>query len=621
MIVTLAGHVDHGKTSLVRALTGTDTDRLAEEQRRGLTIDLGFAYLDTPAGMIGFVDVPGHHRFIHNMVAGVAEQQFALLAIAADDGPMPQSREHLQILRLLGLSRGVIALTKCDRVDPVRVSAARDEIRELVADSFLADAPIIETSSTTGAGLEHLKTALQSAASDPLAVASRRPFRLAIDRAFSLRGAGLVVTGTVHSGSIRIDDEVFHFPSGKRARVRGLHVQNRPAEHAGPGDRAAINLAGPALEDLARGNWLCAAPDPGHRHLVIQFDAATALPEFRRTWLPVHIYHATQHSTGRMTWLNPNAVADGGPGFIDIDCDLPLLARHGDRIVIRDQGLDRTLGGGRVIDNRLRPRRRSTVERVNAVAALAGDDPAHALAALLALGPVDLEAFARVWDLTPAERDTLAAASGGLLRGQALIASTRWQDWQNALRLECETRHREDTALQGLQENGFAADVPTAFRTDLLRELVASGTLSQRAGRYLPAGHAVQLSPHESSLLARLEPHLDSLQPPSLGDLSKYLRMPLPAVQKGVRGLIAKGRLVEVNEKRIYKPAALRALAEKVIELGKAGPFTAAAYRDTAGIGRNIAIDLLEYFDAHRLTRRQGETRIVVGDLTLLPGA
>ena len=613
MIVTLAGHVDHGKTSLVRALTGTDTDRLAEEQRRGLTIDIGFAYLPSRAGVIGFVDVPGHQRFIHNMVAGVAARQFALLVIAADDGPMPQSREHLQILSLIGLRRGAVALTKCDRADAEQRARVRLDIEALLDGSFLAGCPIIETAATTGLGLDDLRETLEHAAATPDPALDDRAFRLAVDRAFTLRGAGVVVTGTVHAGAVSVDDEVCHFPTGRRMRVRGLHVQNAPALRAGAGDRAAINLAGVEVNELARGDWLTAAADPGYRHLVLEFEPTGDMPALRRPWLPVHVYHATRHATGRLALL-PN-------GMAELDCDAPFLARHGDRLIVRDQGLDRTIGGGRVIDNRVRPRRRNTPERGAELAALQAPSPQDALDALLLRGAVDISAFERIWGLSTDAFAALLHRPGVTRRGAHLIRDDDWRIWLSALRAECERRHMDDGALQGLQENAFEAPVPRAFRNDLLRELVSARHLVQRAGRYLPARHAVQLSPQEANLLARLKPLLDVAQPPSLGDIAKQLKMPLPVLQKAVRPLAAKGMVVQINDKRLYPPELVRSLAGVAVVLGQSGPFTAAAFRDAANIGRNVAIDVLEYFDDRRFTRRQGDMRIVVGDpAQLLPG-
>jgi selenocysteine-specific elongation factor len=624
MIVTLAGHVDHGKTTLVRLLTGTDTYRQAEERRRGLTIDLGFAYLTDGDQVLGFVDVPGHHRFIHNMVAGVAAHQFALLAVAADDGPMPQSREHLQILSLIGVRRGLVALTKCDRVDAARVAAARHEIAALVAGTFLEGCEVVETSATSGDGLPELRAALVNAARETRLADRERPFRMAIDRAFTLRGTGLVVTGTVHSGSIAVDQDIHHFPTGKRARIRELHVQNQLAQEARTGDRAALNLPGFDAAEVSRGHWITTSRDPGHQHLVIELEVLDDFPRAIRHWLPVHVYHATSHTTARLARLHAASNGDASStvgtthAWAELDCDLPLFAKHGDRVVLRDQGLDRTLGGGRVLDNRPPPRRRRTPARLAAIAALEQSEPAHALDALLALDPVDLDGFRRVWDLTESDVATLVAGSGASRHGNFLVRESEWQGWSAALLAECEERHAEDQTLQGLQENAFQCAVPHAFRNELLRELVGAGRMEQRAGRYRPARHKVVLSREEADLLHRIEPLLAQPQPMSLGDIGRTLKVPLLALQKAVRPLVAKGALVQINDKRLYLPDDVAALATKAAELAMRGPFSAAEFRDAAGIGRNAAIDLLEFFDVKRFTRRQGDARIVVGNPALL---
>ena len=281
MIVTLAGHVDHGKTSLIKALTGVDTDVLAEERRRGLTIDLGFAYQRRPGGdVLGFVDVPGHHRFIHNMVAGVAAMQYALLVVDAGDGPMPQTREHLQILSLSGLSQGLVALTKCDRVPAERVAAAEAEVRSCLRGTFLEDGRILRTSAVTGAGLAELRQALWSAAGRLAAnaAAGQGQFRLAVDRAFNVQGAGLVVTGTVHAGQVAKDAALHVFPSGERVRVRSLRVQDGPAQSAVAGDRAALNLAGVGLDRMGRGRWLTQMPMPERRNFIIDLQVHKDCP-------------------------------------------------------------------------------------------------------------------------------------------------------------------------------------------------------------------------------------------------------------------------------------------------------------------------------------------------------
>lgn len=620
MIVTLAGHVDHGKSTLIEALTGSLTDRLAEEQRRGLTIDLGFAYLEAADRTLGFIDVPGHHRLIHNMVAGVAAQQHALLVIAADDGPMPQSREHLQILSLIGVSRGTVALTKCDRVTPERLTAARAEVADLLRGSFLAEAPVFETAATTGAGVDALRGhLLQRAEGAPGQDAW--PFRLAVDRVFHLKGAGLVATGTVLSGTVATEQTVYAFPGERPLRVRGLHVQNRPAERARSGDRAAVNLAGAGADALARGTWLTATPEHGARNAVVQLRVLDDFPRHLRHWSPVHVYHATRHVGARLALLAGNRADPGDETLAELELDAPLPVKHGDRLVIRDHGLDRTIGGGRVIDNRTHRGRRRQPRRLRELQCLSEGEPAAALDHLLAQGPVAEAPFRALWNLGSDALDDVIAGQRASLRRGELVSDARLSAWRDALLDECQRRHDEDASLQGLQENDFAADVPPAHRTDLLNELVTAGRLIQRAGRYRPARHRVALSDAEATLLERLRPLLEAPQPPSLGDMAKALKIPLGTLQTAIRGLTSKGTVVVINDRRLFLPAHVERLAALAETLSRDGPFTARAYRDAAGIGRNIAIDVLEFFDARGFTRRAGDSRSVVGDRSrILPG-
>ncbi len=619
MIVTLAGHVDHGKTTLVRLLTGTDTDRLAEEKRRGLTIDLGFAYLNGATSPIGFVDVPGHHRFIHNMVAGVAATQHALLVVAADDGPMPQTREHLQILDLLGVNRGTIALTKCDAADPARIEAARAEIGALTAGSFLEGAEIVETSATTAEGIDELRAHLLAQADRTAAGDLARPFRMPIDRSFTLKGAGLVVTGTVHGGRVVVDDELFVFPLGSSGRIRELRVQDRPARSAGAGDRAAINLSGLSGQTLGRGHWLCRQPDPGHRTLVLDLQVLADFPRHVRHWTPVHVYHATSHARGRLALLESSRLAPGARQWAELVLDRPLLAKRGDRLVVRDQALECTLGGGTVIDNQPASGRRRAPARLARIGACSAPAAGLSLAALLEQGPARIEAFDALWNLLPNDLDELLGRVPAVTCDGWLVGRDRWQAWRSALLEECRLRHSEDPALQGLRENDFESHVPAPFRGRLLAELTGAGVLEQRAGRFRPESHRTELSDAEQTLLSRLAPLIDGTQPPSLGDLARALHIPLDRLKIGVKALAGKQALVQISDKRIYLPAHLAALAQAAEELSRRGPFTARDYRDAAGIGRNVAIDVLEYFDGRGFTRRQGESRTVVADRSKLP--
>ncbi|MEO7403811.1 MAG: selenocysteine-specific translation elongation factor, partial [Burkholderiales bacterium] len=409
MIVATAGHVDHGKTSLVRALTGIDTDRLPEEKRRGLTIDLGFAYLPSAqAGTIGFVDVPGHERFVHNMLAGVGGIDVAMLIVAADDGPMPQTREHLAILDLLGVPRGVVALTKIDRVAAERIEEVEAEIIELLEGTTLAGSPIFKVAAPSNVGVDALVAHLHALARDLLPRTPRGNFRLAVDRAFTVAGAGLVVTGTVVAGRVAVGETVRAQLAGVTARIRSLHAQNAKAEVGQVGERCALNLTSTerGLDQVARGDWVvgAGAPEPAARidiRLRILKSEARALAH----WTPVHVHLGANDVTGRVALLEAKSIAPGANGLAQLVLDRPLAGAFGDRLIIRDQSARRTIGGGYVLDMLAPGRGRAKPERLLYLRAIDQIDSSEALRAALALGgaPVDREKFARNRNLTVAE--------------------------------------------------------------------------------------------------------------------------------------------------------------------------------------------------------------------------
>ncbi|NIP14386.1 MAG: selenocysteine-specific translation elongation factor [Pseudomonadales bacterium] len=610
--------MDHGKTSLVRCLTGQETDRLEEEKRRGLTIDLGFAYItgDDDADPIGFVDVPGHHRFIHNMVAGVASMQYALMVVAADDGPMPQSREHLQILELLGISAGAIALTKCDRVDPFRLGEAEHEIRELASHSFLADAPIFRTSAATGEGIPELLDHLRQVNDDFRVDQPPRCFRLAVDRAFNVRGSGLIVTGTVHAGSVVTDEELAIFPAGVRARVRGIRTQSRHAAEARAGDRCALNLSGVSLDQVGRGSWLSSSNFTGSRNVALRLKVVADFPRTVGHWTPVHVYHATSHVTGRIALLDRDALAPNDSCLADLVLDEPLLAIHGDRLVLRDQSLDRTLGGGMVLHNARPEGRRRAPARLSLIDAFANPTPEACFAQAVREAPLSLDEFQGCWNLLPGHLDRIVEASKTRVHDGFAVAESLWREWAEGIVEEVGRRHVEQASLQGLKANQLGARVPDRFKPEVLRELAAAGKLVQRAGHYLPAEHDVALSNAETRLLDSIANQLDQRQPPSVGDLAKQIGMPVAELKRQLQPLAGKRRVVRVSDARYYLPAPLSALVEVVDRLSSDGPFTVREFRDAADIGRNVAIEVLEYLDGRGYTKRQGDVRVVVGDVS-----
>ena len=458
MIIGTAGHIDHGKTSLVRALTGVDADRLKEEKARGITIDLGFAYMPAPDGtVVGFVDVPGHERLIRNMLAGATGIDFALLVVAADDGVMPQTREHLAILDLLGLRRGLVALTKTDLVDADGIAAARAGVANALLGTGLEDAAIVEVSSATGAGIDDLRARLVVAAETGAAPAADAPFRLAVDRSFTLQGAGTVVTGTVLAGSVAPGDHLVASPSGLAVRVRGLHAQNRAAERGRPGDRCALNLAGDgvARDAIARGAMIV---DPWLHAPTARIDAELRVlpgePRPVAQWLPVHLHHGTAEVPARVVLLADRAIAPGERGLVQLVLDRPIAAAAGDRFVIRDTSAQRTIGGGSFLDLRAPTRRRRTPERLAQLAAHAAPDPAAALDALLTRAPyhLDLDAFARDRGL---RAEALAAAAGDVVTiatRAARIALTRAtaERLERAILATLEAFHAENPDLAGI---------------------------------------------------------------------------------------------------------------------------------------------------------------------------
>jgi selenocysteine-specific elongation factor len=613
VIITLAGHVDHGKTSLVRALTGVDTDSMAEEKARGLTIDIGFAYV--PEAKLGFVDVPGHHRFIHNMVAGVAAHQYALLVVAADDGPMPQTREHLQILSLLGLSSGVIALTKIDMVEPDRVDEVRTALQEMVAGSFLQDAPIMPCSSLRGDGMAELRAHLETVASTFAKVQEKEPryFRLPIDRAFNIRGSGTVVTGTTHSGSVSPDQTLTVFPGGQSVRVRSIRADNKAANKAGIGTRTALNLTGVEVGDVPRGSWITSDTTAASAHLTIDLTLLADYPRKLRTWTPVHVYHATTHTTARLGLLTETTLEPGATTRADLICDHPLLACAGDRLLIRDQGLDRTLGGGTVIDNEEPPARRRQARRMSRLNALDAADSATAFAALLAEGPVHWKKFAALWGL-PAAAPRIATKATTVVIGEEIVLASTWKSWQDTVLAAINTALEADSTRTGVRENELPASVPKQYRPEILRQLVSAKRITQTGGAYHPPRHAAVLSPAQQGLLQRITPLLAVTQPPSVGDLGKTLGRAQPQMTRELEGLAKLGAIVRVSDNRYFLPAAVDTLAAVVADLSAKGPFDARAFRDASGIGRNAAIELLEYFDHLGYTRRQGDQRKVFGE-------
>ena len=620
MIITLAGHVDHGKTAIVQALTGINTDRLKEEQARGLTIDLGFAYSTIESQRIGFVDVPGHHRFIHNMIAGVANQQHALLVIAADDGIMPQTIEHVQILELLGVRSGTIVLNKVDLVSDDRIRECHIAIQEFTRERFLQDATIFDVAAPSSQGIDALRAHLVETARQFDLSASDQPFRLAIDRSFSLRGVGTVVTGTVTSGKVNIGDEVHLTGTDDHVRIRNLNVQGLDAETAGIGDRCSLNIAGADVSKAARGDWLLS---PVHyfpiRRVTIDLSLLHDFPRAIKHWSSVHAYHLTDHTESRLALLEGNVAEPGSSTLAELHCNEDMHFKAGDRVILRDRDLSRTLGGATVLtySRDLRTRRRSepNLSFLRSIrGAIAEQDHATSLVTYSSIGLVNVDEFTR-FQLCAREALSNTLASGAIECAEDLaIGSTIFRDI-SAMALETVAEfHESHPTQEGMTVSQLEQNLPTNQRTlqFILDRLVERNTLRREAGRYAMTSHEARGPLYDTALFDQVRPMFDSEQPVSLGDVAKRLQVPFNEIEKAMRPMVAANALVLVNKNRYFTPERIDELQQVASELGDSKPFTVREFRDASGLGRNLVIDVLEYFDRQRITQRRGDVRTLL---------
>ncbi|QEX21560.1 selenocysteine-specific translation factor [Hypericibacter adhaerens] len=629
MIVGTAGHIDHGKTSLVRALTGVDTDRLKEEKARGISIDLGFAYLPAADGsVLGFVDVPGHERFVHTMLAGASGIDFVLFVIAADDGVMPQTREHLAIVDLLGVTRGIVALTKADLASPDRRAQVAAGIAETLSSTNLAGSPIIPVSTVTGEGIEALREALLTASSAAGRRGAAGRFRLAVDRSFTLAGTGTVVTGTALSGRVVVGDRVLVSPAGLPARVRSIHAQNRPVEQGEAGDRCALNLAGEGIskDAIRRGDMIL---DPSLHAPSDRIDAILRLlPSEAKAvgqWSPVRLHHAAAEVGAHVVLLEEEPLVPGGEKKVQLVLEKPIAAAVGDRFVLRDPSARRTIGGGRFLDLRAPARKRRTSARLAQLEAMAIEDPMQALAALLEREPrhVDLSAFARDRALAEAEMQSLVDALGIVKlaakdRVIGLSAAT-WEQLKRALLALLENFHQVNPDLPGIGLERLRLQLEPrlpapAFAAGLV-SLARAGELALDGAWVRLPGHQVRLTPEEEQLWAGVAPLLAGearFRPPRVRDIGTLLAVPEEDVRRLAKLMARMGKVSEVAHDHFFlrdTVAEMVRIAVAIAAASEKGEFTAAQFRDQVNNGRKVAIQILEFFDRHGVTLRRGDLR------------
>jgi len=630
MIVATAGHIDHGKTLLVRTLTGVDTDRLPEEKRRGISIDIGFAYLPTPqSGLIGFVDVPGHERFVRNMLAGVCGIDEAMLVVAADDGIMPQTVEHLKILDLLNVRSGLVAVTKIDRVQPARVTEVVDAIKALIADTSLAGSPVFPVSAVAGSGIDKLRARLfEDARKVTARQAAGRRFRFAIDRVFSVAGSGTVVTGTVFNGRVKTGDRLMVSPAGIPVRVRGIQVRGKAANDVAAGQRCALNLTGTDLEKetIRRGDWVLdeAVHRPTRRidATVKAIASESAAP--LEHWTPMHLHLGTSAVTARVAVRRGEAIAPGESRLVQLILDRPIGALTGDRFILRDQSASRTLGGGIVVDPFAPLMRRRTQAREQVLAALASETPQAALKGLAAALPdgIELAGFEAAFDLDEPAAQALYKTNTLVVLGRGgercAITQARRGQIREAIVAEIGRVHREDPKSVGVEAAQLRATVaprlPEWALTQLVRELADEKKVEMTGTRVRRPGHDATSNPEDEKLWARIQPELerDKPLPPTITEIAQALRIPDKPIRDLLHRKSRSGEPVKVMEDRFFlKPTILR-LAQTAQETAAARPngqFTAAEFRDRCGASRKLSIDVLEYFDRIGYTQRIGDAR------------
>ena len=631
MIIGTAGHIDHGKTALVKALTGIDADRLPEEKRRGITIDLGYAYTGAPNGPLGFVDVPGHERFVHTMLAGASGIDAALLVVALDDGVMPQTREHAHILRLLGIDRGVVALTKADAA-PGRVAEVAAQVRALLAHTGLGTMPLLAVSALTGEGIEPLRAALLALGPRPRD--SDGYPRLAVDRAFTLAGAGLVVTGTLVAGRISVDDDrLMLSPPGLELRVRGLHAQNRPAGEAVAGQRVALNVVGPRLskDAVTRGDWVL-HPDvhaPTFRldaRVRLLADEARAL----RADSPAHLHLGAVHVMARVAALDVDRIGPGDTALARLTLDHPIGALARDRLVLRDATATRTIGGGVVIDPFPPRRGRRTAERLTQLAALDEPDAAAALRSLLALPPrwTDGAGYFRARNMPRGTRVAVMQAAPAVAVAELLMAPATLDSVHADLLSRLAAHHAAAPDEPGLQTERLRLATggrpsPAAFRA-IIEVLLRRGAIEQDGPWLRLPGHRAVLSPRDERVWQQARELIaaDRFRPPRTRDLAQALSVPEAAMRATLKRLQRMGRLIEVAPDQFFLSETVTEMAAIAAAIADAGgSLTAAAFRDRLANGRKVAIEVLEFFDRAGVTVRVGDERRVRGDRLGLFGA
>jgi selenocysteine-specific elongation factor len=619
-VIGTAGHIDHGKTSLVGALTGVDTDRLPEEKRRGITIDLGFASWFTEDYQIGFVDVPGHERFVKNMLAGIGGIDSALLVVAADESIMPQTREHFAICRLLGIPTGVVAITKSDLVDRDILELVRLEIEDLVSGSFLEGKPIVPVSSTTGAGLDDLRAAIvQSVASVEDRDAATRVFRLPIDRVFTMKGFGSVITGTTYSGRVKIEDEVEVLPARKQSRARAIQVHGEPRDSASAGERTSMNLADVALEELHRGQQVL------HPNTLRESQVITVrlelLPDAKplKEQTRIRFHHLSAELLGTLRFVDGtgNELQPGGVAVAQVRLESPVVAAAGDRFVIRRYSPAFTIGGGTILDAHLSKLSRGTrPEILDTLASGSLPQRVELIAKLQGLRGVSIEELQartgiRAESLTK-ELRTIAnvAKTGTTFLHHDVLADFKRKSMEFIERYFQSNKMAVNVPKGEFVQKLIPSGAPVNF---LLNELVKEQIIAIQGDALDIPGRSKTLGGAEGELARAIELRYAEagLQTPATSELIKSIAQ-RPKVIEGVIGFLVKqGTIVRIAE-GVYLHRDVIAAAREKLAARKGETIDVAQFKEFFEISRKVAIPLLELFDREGATRRVGDSRVVL---------
>jgi selenocysteine-specific elongation factor len=629
IIVGTAGHIDHGKSTLIEALTGTHPDRLEEEKRRGITIDLGFAFLEEGGVRFGFVDVPGHERFVKNMLAGTSGIDLVLLVIAADEAIKPQTREHFDICRLLGVKRGVIAVTKCDLVDKDTADLVRLELEDFVKGSFLENAPVLPVSAKTGAGLAELRAALQNEARKIVEKQTLHYFRLPIDRSFPVKGFGTVVTGTLISGRIAGGDEVELLPQQKILRVRGLQTGGRTVDQAYAGQRTAVNLSGIEHGAVQRGMVL-AAPDrfTKTRRVDARLRLLPSAPMLKNQ-TRVHFHAGTAETIATVLVYEKSEILPGDSALVQLRLMDDVVVVRGDRFIVRQLSPVITIGGGQVLDPLARRPTRKNIGRVPFLQTLETGSREEILRAMVQrtiLGVGLQEIVSRTgWMETEIQAAAEKLANAGALRVVSaspllLLAESVFQEVMRSVQTRVETFHRQNPLLPGVPREELRTCVGRRVRTETFRaaldELSKQNRLTLQGELVKKPGTEVTLTPEELRAKEQIEQAFSraGLAVPSVKEVLAQLAIENRRAEKILQILLREKILVRVSPELVFHRAALETLPGLLqnYKRFKGERIGVPSFKELTGITRKYAIPLLEYLDRQRLTRRIGDERVIL---------